>query len=580
MKRLTHLLLLAALFAAHVQADVRDRSGLRVLLKMNSQAPTASSAATAAGIPESRILGTVPKNNLVVAKLNWRQIYQAMANPSVRQAYYDWPMSLGKTLKSRSLGGRDAESWGLDRIDQRDGRLDGRYNLTTTGKGVDAYIIDTGLRTTHNEFEGRAYQAFTAYDSGDDGNGHGTHVAGTIGGKSYGVAPGTKLHGVKVLSDEGWGYVSDIVAGINYVAMYATKPAVANLSLGGSPHELLDSAVRDLVESGVSVAVAAGNESDDASNTSPARVEEAITVGSTQQGDTPSWFSNFGSLLDLFAPGSDILSATADSDDSSAAWSGTSMAAPHVAGVIALFLEKNQQATPDEVANKLLAESTPDKISDLREDSPNKLLYSLFNGAGEDPKPEPEDPKKPEEPEQPEEPTPDEPEVPELPEEPNPEEPNPEEPNPEEPLPEEPNPEEPTPEDPLPEEPEVPEFPEEPEEPEEPELPEPIVETYKGIIKQWKFKKIAKYKSGPGVHEGVFTGPEDADIDLYFLKRERRSWKILASSFEEGSDEYIAHELTKKKGKYLWMAVSFQGKGRYELTVSKYEPMPDEDFEW
>ncbi len=496
MKYLASILLLAAMLAASVQADVRNRSGIRVILKMNSQAETAGTAANAAGIPQSRILGTIPKDNLVIAKLTWRQIYSAMSNPNVRQAYYDWPMSLGKTLKTRQVGGKDAGSWGLDRIDQRASELDGRYNMTTTGEGVNAYIIDTGLRTSHSEFEGRASHAFSAYGDGSDGNGHGTHVAGTIGGKNYGVAPGAKLHGVKVLSDDGWGYISDIVDGINYVAKNAIKPAVANLSLGGSPHDLLDNAVRDLIQAGVTVAVAAGNENDDASSSSPARVEEALTIGSSEMGDRMSYFSNYGELLDVFAPGSDVVSATADNDNSIASWSGTSMAAPHVAGVAALFLE------------------------------------NLFNEAGEDHKPE-----------EPEEPQPEDPEVP------NPD--DPETPNPENPL---------------------------PEEPEEPEL-EPIVDTYKGIMKQWRFKKIARYKSGPGVHEGVFTGPENTDFDLYLLQRERRSWKILASSFEEGSDEYIAYDLTKKKGKYLWLGVSFLGKGRYELTVSKYEPMPDE-FEW
>ena len=532
MKYLSSILLLAAMLAASVQADVRNRSGIRVILKMNSQAETAGTAANASGIPQSRILGTIPKDNLVIAKLTWREIYSAMSNPNVRQAYYDWPMSLGKTLKTRQVGGKDAGSWGLDRIDQRASELDGRYNMTTTGEGVNAYIIDTGLRTSHSEFEGRASHAFSAYGDGSDGNGHGTHVAGTIGGKNYGVAPGAKLHGVKVLSDDGWGYISDIVDGINYVAKNAIKPAVANLSLGGSPHDLLDNAVRDLIQAGVTVAVAAGNESDDASSSSPARVEEALTIGSSEMGDRMSYFSNYGELLDVFAPGSDIVSATADNDNSIASWSGTSMAAPHVAGVAALFLEKNQEATPDEVAEKLLAESTKDSLSGLQGNSTNKLLFSLFNEAGEDPKPE-----------EPEEPQPEDPEVP------NPE--DPETPNPEDPL---------------------------PEEPEEPEL-EPIVDTYKGIMKQWRFKKIARYKSGPGVHEGVFTGPENTDFDLYFLQRERRSWKILASSFEEGSDEYIAYDLTKKKGKYLWLGVSFLGKGRYELNVSKYEPMPDE-FEW
>ena len=524
MKKLTILILMAAALATTSQADVRDRDGIRVILKVNGNV---QQVATTLAIPQSRILDTLPQNNLLVASLTWPQIYQALASPRIRQAYYDWPVNLDRTVESTGTdNSRDADSWGLDRIDQRESTLDGKYNMTTSGDGVNAYVIDTGIRTTHKEFEGRASSDWTAYgEDAEDALGHGTHVAGTIGGKSFGVAPKVKLHAIKVLDDSGWGYDSDIISGIEYVAQNAQKPAVANMSLGGTPHELLDNAVRNLVAAGVSVAVAAGNESADASTSSPARVEEALTVGSSDKGDGLSYFSNYGNLVDLFAPGGDITSATADSDEATATWSGTSMAAPHVAGVVALFLENNKNASPDDVASKLLGEATKDSLSEIQADSPNLLLYSLFNqNENQEPEPQPEP--------------------------------------------------EPTPEPEQPENPETPLLPE----PEEPIIPEPIVESHEGILKQFRFKKIVKYKADSGFHEGELFGPENTDFDLYFLKRERRAWKILNSSINDDSMEYIGQEI-ERKGKYLWLGVSFEGKGRYYFDLTKHEQVQFEDPE-
>ncbi|MFE7427997.1 S8 family serine peptidase, partial [Streptomyces sp. NPDC057545] len=220
-------------------------------------------------------------------------------------------------------------SWGLDRIDQTETAGDDAYTYPdSAGEGVTAYVIDTGVRTTHSEFEGRAtsgYDAVDDDDSADDGNGHGTHVAGTIAGASYGVAKKAKIVAVRVLDDSGSGTTEQVVAGIDWVTANHEGPSVANMSLGGGADEALDAAVQKAIASGVTFAVAAGNDSSDASQTSPARVPEAITVASSTVDDEQSYFSNYGSIVDIYAPGSDITSSWNDSDDASNTISGTSM---------------------------------------------------------------------------------------------------------------------------------------------------------------------------------------------------------------------------------------------------------------
>ncbi len=266
--------------------------------------------------------------------------------------------------------------WGLDRIDQSNLPLNESYSYDVDGAGVHAYIIDTGIRSTHAEFSGRVGEGFDAVDGGDpdDCNGHGTHVAGTIGGTTYGVAKGVTLHGVRVLDCEGSGYDSDVIAGIDWVTVNHVKPAVANMSLGGDASDALDEAVQKSVEAGVVHVVAAGNESTNACNGSPSREPSALTVGATDSGDQRAWFSNYGACLDLFAPGVDIESAWFTDDSATASLSGTSMASPHAAGAAVLYLARFPSAEPAVVMAALTEAAVSGVVADVQAGSPNLLL--------------------------------------------------------------------------------------------------------------------------------------------------------------------------------------------------------------
>ncbi|QNP65110.1 S8 family peptidase [Streptomyces genisteinicus] len=282
-------------------------------------------------------------------------------------------------------------SWGLDRIDQQSLPLNSSYTYPDPGgEGVTAYVIDTGVRISHSDFGGRASNGYDAIDNDNtaqDGHGHGTHVAGTVAGSSYGVAKKAKIVGVRVLDNSGSGTTEQVVAGIDWVTQNAVKPAVANMSLGGGVDSVLDEAVRNSIASGITYAVAAGNDGANAANYSPARVAEAITVGSTTSTDARSSFSNYGSSVDIFAPGSSIKSAWNTNDTATNTISGTSMATPHVAGAAALYLDGNPTATPAQVASALNSAAVLGKVTNPGTGSPNRLLN--VGGGGTTPPPGP-----------------------------------------------------------------------------------------------------------------------------------------------------------------------------------------------
>jgi subtilisin family serine protease len=287
-------------------------------------------------------------------------------------------------------------SWGLDRIDQRNLPLDNSYTFPTTASNVNVYILDTGVRLTHNDFGGRAFTGFDAITSGGSANdchGHGTHVAGTTAGNAHGVAKGARIFAVRVLSCTGGGTTAQIVAGINWVTNNHIKPAVANMSLGGGGNNVtMNNAVANSINAGVSYAIAAGNSNSNACNFSPALVPAAITVGATAINDQRASFSNFGTCLDIFAPGQSITSAWFSSNSATNTISGTSMASPHVAGVAALILAASPGASPAQVRNEMVADATTGVVGNPGSGSPNRLLFVDNGGGGDDPPPPPPPP--------------------------------------------------------------------------------------------------------------------------------------------------------------------------------------------
>jgi subtilisin family serine protease len=304
------------------------------------------------------------------ARMTHRQARRMAADPAVRYVEQDATVALA--------GG--TPTWGLDRIDQRPRALSKTY-AAPSAAGVTAYVLDTGIRIAHEEFGGRAVNGHDFVDKDNvaqDCNGHGTHVAATVGGSTWGVAKDVKLVAVRVLGCNGSGAYSNIIAGIDWVTRNAHGPSVANLSLGGSVSKALDDAVDRSIAAGVTYAVAAGNDNRDACRQSPAHDAAAITVGATDDHDKRASFSNYGSCLDLFAPGVRIESASSRSNTAIMLMSGTSMASPHVAGAAALVLGAHPGWTPAQVRDELVAQATPGAVSSAGRGSPAKLLYTGF----------------------------------------------------------------------------------------------------------------------------------------------------------------------------------------------------------
>lgn len=291
-------------------------------------------------------------------------------NPKVVSVENDTIMKVDATTQSNP-------DWGLDRIDQKNLPLDSAYSYLQTGSGTTAYIVDTGILSTHQQFSGRVLSGYTAISDGNgtsDCHGHGTHVAGTVGGSTYGVAKNVSLVPIRILGCDGSGASSNVIAGLDWILKNGKKPAVVNISLGGEANASLDSAVENLFNNGYVMVVAAGNSNTDACSSSPARVSKAITVAATDSTDTQASYSNYGSCVDIFAPGSQINSSWIGSNTATKVLNGTSMATPHVVGVVAEMLQSTPTATPQTISTNLLNQASNNVVKNPS-GSPNRLLY-------------------------------------------------------------------------------------------------------------------------------------------------------------------------------------------------------------
>ncbi|MEU6151647.1 S8 family serine peptidase [Actinosynnema sp. NPDC047251] len=355
-------------------ADRADAVPNSYIVALKDSASPRALSASAAGSLVTKFGGEVRTTwqhalNGFHATLTPQQARRIAADPRVDWVQADLPVEIAGVQPN-------PPSWGLDRIDQANLPLDNSYTYPNGASNVRAYVIDTGIKISHTDFGGRATWGTNTVDSNNtDCHGHGTHVAGTVGSRSYGVAKEVKLVAVKVLNCQGSGTSAGVVNGVNWVAQNAVKPAVANMSLGGGADTATDTAVRNLVAAGVTTAVASGNDNQNACNYSPARVREAISTNASNRSDARASFSNWGTCTDLFAPGQDITSTWHTSDSATNTISGTSMASPHVAGAAAIYVSSNPTATPAQVETALVTAATNGKITNPGTGSANKLLF-------------------------------------------------------------------------------------------------------------------------------------------------------------------------------------------------------------
>jgi subtilisin family serine protease len=354
------------------------------IVTFSSGAGVAGRVATTSAALTRRYGGSVVDNYTSAvtgfhARMSQLQARRLAANPAVRSVEQDARVTADITT---GIATQTKPTWGLDRIDQEKLPLSGTYTYRSAA-GVTAYVLDTGIRISARDLEGRARNGYDFIDNdkvAQDCNGHGTHVAGTIGGRTYGVAKDVQLVAVRVLDCKGSGSYSAIIKGIDWVTRNAVKPAVANMSLGGSTSKTLNDAVKKSIASGITYAVAAGNDNRDACKQSPASQPDAITVAATDGADARASFSNFGGCVDLFAPGVKITSLSAKSDTGTTMMSGTSMASPHVAGAAALVLAANPAYTPKQVRGALVANASANRVSN-RAGAPNRLLDTMWLNA-------------------------------------------------------------------------------------------------------------------------------------------------------------------------------------------------------
>ncbi|WP_084472083.1 S8 family peptidase [Haloglycomyces albus] len=439
---------------------------------------------------------------------NESQAEEVAAHPDVD--YVDTVREMESTDTTQS----NPPNWGTDRLDQNDLPLDDAYSYPdNAGSGATVYVLDTGINPDHNEFGNRASMgpSFADEDDSTDCHGHGTHVSGTSVGSDYGVAKGADVVGVQVLGCDGYGSTDGIIAAIDWVTEYGDRPAVINMSLGGpsgGEDQAYQDSVSNAVANGVTVVAAAGNDGDDACNYTPAKFDNVITVANSNQNDaryTGYGTSNYGTCVDVFGPGTDILSAAHDSNTEVTSMTGTSMASPHVAGVVAVYLGENPNATPAQATSAVLDNATADTLTDVGTGSPNLMTNTEFmleggndGGDGDDGSDNPDEPSDPSN---------------------------------------------------------------------CADYATTAEGTLSGSGDTAVHPDGSYYYAYSGTHEGCLDGADGTDFDLYLQKWNGSSWQTVISSTSADSQETVSYD--GSSGYYRWVAYSYSGSGSYSFGYTQ-----------